>query len=272
MRFIIEDDFDLGKIHNSGQCFRWEERRDGTYRIPGKEHCLRIRKTTDKEYEADCTEEEFSRYWRDYFDLAENYESIRLRIEEGEDPFLHHAAEAEKGIRILRQDPWETLVSFIISQNRNIPAIRRSIEWLCRIAGEQKLDRAGEEWYSFPSPEAVARAPESDLALCRLGYRAPYVKAAAESALHGDFDAARLQNVPDDELMEELTKLYGVGVKVASCVVLFGFHRLDAFPIDTWVRKVLDNEYPDGYPFERYRPFNGVCQQYMFACYRDRER
>ena len=128
MLFFPQDDFDLDRIAESGQCFRWEPLEDGGYRIPFRNSCLHIRDTENGKFELDCSVEEFQALWRDYFDLDTDYSGIRARVDKLQDPFLYCAAQAEQGIRILRQDPWETLVSFIISQNRNIPAIRRSID------------------------------------------------------------------------------------------------------------------------------------------------
>lgn len=267
---VIGDDFDLAKIADSGQCFRWERRSPEReeYRILSGERCVYAARTGEREFEFSCEEEEFHAYWRRYFDLDTVYREIRARIDKRKDPFLARAAEAEQGIRILRQEPWETLVSFIISQNRNIPAICRSIERLCELAGEKKTDARGCVFHTFPAPGAVAALGEAELADCRLGYRASYVRGAAEAVRSGALDLSFLILAEPEEQERALTSLRGVGVKVASCVRLFGLHSLDAFPIDVWVRRILENEYPDGYSFERNAPFNGVMQQYMFAYYR----
>lgn len=269
MEIEINDDFDLRRIHESGQCFRWEPVGERGFRIPHREACLRIEPRGERTWQLDCTAAEFDALWRDYFDLDEDYAHIRARIDPESDPFLFRASEQEKGIRILRQDLWETLVSFILSQNRSIPVIRRSIALLCRAAGERKIDRAGEAYYTFPAPEALSALSDAALADCRLGYRCRYVKAAAQWALEGGLDGAAFAGLSDEEAMAALTGICGVGIKVASCVSLFGLHRTDAFPVDTWMRRVLETEYPQGYPMERYRPYNGVYQQYMFACYRN---
>lgn len=270
MRVEIRDDLDLGRIGESGQCFRWEALAGGTWRIPHRGRRLYITAIQDGLYDLDCTRREFESLWRDYFDLDTDYRSIRERISREKDPFLWEAARAQRGIRILRQDPWEALVSFIISQNRNIPAIRRSVELLCRAAGKTCTDRQGESFYAFPEPEAVLALTDADLDACRLGYRAKYVRAAAQAAAEGSLDLGMLSEAPAEEAMAALTGLYGVGIKVASCAVLFGLHRLDAFPVDVWMRRVLAAEYPNGYPKDAYSPYNGVYQQYLFAYSRSR--
>ncbi len=271
MNIEIQDDFDLDKIADSGQCFRWESRGNGAWRIPYREFCLNISPSGANTYSVDCSTAEWESVWRPYFDLDTDYRSIRGRIDPLRDPFLHLASEAGKGIRLLRQDPWETLVSFIISQNRNIPAIRRSIMLLCQAAGEKRFDRMDESFYCFPSPTAILALDDRTLETCRLGYRAKYVRAAAFTALEGRFDPEALTNASEEETVSALTELYGVGRKVAACVSLFGLHHLDAFPVDVWMRRVLVREYPDGYPMELYRPHNGIFQQYMFAYYRSRQ-
>ena len=264
-----QTDFDLDRIAESGQCFRWEAVEENGYRIPFRDKCLLIRRRADGRMELDCSDAEFQAVWRNYFDLDTDYAGLRDQVDPDQDPFLFRAIEAERGIRVLRQDPWETLISFIISQNRNIPAIRRSVELLCRAAGEPLKDRRGQEFYAFPAPESILRLDDADLDTCRLGYRGKYVRAAARAVAGGDLRLEDLAAAAEEETLAALTGLYGVGVKVASCVSLFGLHHLDAFPVDVWIRRVLEAEYPGGYPRERYSPYNGVYQQYMFACYRN---
>lgn len=266
----ITDDFDLEKIADSGQCFRWERTGPDSYRIPYGRHCLNITRIAEERYRLDCSEEEYFSLWHPYFDLDTDYREIRSRIDPAEDPFLYDATEAQKGVRILRQDPWEVTVSFIISQNRNIPAIRRSVELLCQAAGEALPDGNGDVFYSFPFPQSILELGESGLNRCALGYRAKYVRAAALAAESGKLDLPALAAAAPEEALGKLMELYGVGLKVASCIALYGLHHTDAFPVDTWVRRILQNEYPAGYPFERYSPYNGIYQQYMFAYYRSR--
>ena len=241
-----------------------------TYRIIAGESCLYITAldTGRGLYDLDCTEEEYAGFWHTYFDLSENYRRIRERIDPVKDPFLREAADREKGIRILRQDPWEMLITFIISQNKNIPGIRRCVESLAKSCGQKKTDSRGISYYAFPTPQQVASLSEEALAECRLGYRCKYVKAAAEAVLSEKINLEALRAADEKTSISSLTGLYGVGVKVANCVSLFGLHHVDAFPVDVWVKRILAEEYPDGYPFEQYSPFNGIYQQYMFAYYR----
>ena len=270
MNITIADDFDLNKIANSGQCFRWTKTEENTYRIIAGESCLYITALEKDRYDLDCSEPEFDHFWREYFDLRTDYQKIRKRIDRIADPFLWEAAEHEKGIRILRQDPWEMLITFIISQNRNIPAIRRSVELLAESCGKKLQDVRGQEYYGFPSPNAAADLSEHELLACRLGYRWKYIQSAAKAVLDGGIDLNALQAADEKTTISALTGLYGVGIKVANCVSLFGLHHMDAFPIDVWMKRILTEQYPAGYPYEKYAPFNGICQQYMFAFYRHR--
>ena len=193
---------------------------------------------------------------------------MRRRILKKNDPFLYAACSFGKGIRILKQDAWEMLVSFIISQNKNIPAIKKSVELLCEAAGQRVEDSCG-RYYLFPTPEAILSMSDEELSTCRLGYRCRYVRAAAADVAGGRLNLDALRNASEEDTLKALTGVYGVGIKVANCVSLFGLHHIDAFPIDVWIRRILDNEYPGEYPMEEYRPYNGIYQQYMFYYYRN---
>ena len=278
----FDDDLDLNDIAESGQCFRWEkvnEDKDPViFRIIAGNRVLFLLKLSEGVYDLSCEENVFHSFWSTYFDIETKYREIRDRVDRS-DGFLSRAAEYGKGIRILKQDPFECLISFIISQRKNIPAIRSCIEKLSAEAGEKiSLPEKERQWlkekgvepryfediYSFPTPGALAGLSEDALKSCSAGYRAPYIRRASESVLSGELDLEELCKLDDVELMSALMGIYGVGKKVASCVSLFGFHRLDFFPVDVWIDRVLSERYKNGFPFEKYRPYNGVMQQYMF--------
>nr|WP_297769344.1 DNA glycosylase [uncultured Butyrivibrio sp.] len=266
----IEDDFDLRKIADSGQCFRFNECGDGYSVVAGDKYVF-VRKVTPNDdktgetLEFDCSEEEFDTFWKNYFDLDTNYRGIRGLIDAREDEYLYNASEYGTGIRILRQDPWEMLISFIISQRKNIPAIKASIEKICEAAGKKiATDKEGKDVFSFPTPEELSALSIEQLSACSLGYRDKYVKQAAMDVASGAVKLDEWAGLDDAGLMEKLLSLYGVGVKVANCEILFGYHRLDAFPKDVWINKVLDMKYPQGFLFDKYKPYNGVMQQYLF--------
>ena len=161
------------------------------------------------------------------------------------------------------------LITSIITHNRNIPAIQKSVELLSEKAGTKCMDPEGEEFYAFPSPQQIHQMTDDCLGCCKLGYRMGYIRSAAEAVYTGTVDLDELRYLPDMECRKLLLSLTGVGEKVAACVMLFGLHRLNAFPKDVWMNRILENEYPDGYPFKEYSPYNGVFQQYMFAYYRE---
>lgn len=299
MVLTIRDDFDLKKIADSGQCFRFNElpefcgkaesgemigacdeagpgdetgtcdeaqgRTSKRFSVTASNRHVFVTELGQNRYEFDCSKEEFDSFWKRYFDLELSYKKIRQLIDKKEDPYLYSASEFGKGIRILRQDPWEMLISFIISQRKNIPAIKASIEKLCALAGDVICeDEVCGKIYSFPTPKQLSALSMEQLSSCSLGYRDKYVHQAALDVASGAVDLDSWKNLGDEALMENLLKLFGVGVKVANCEILFGYHRLDAFPKDVWINRVLDVQYPQGFLFDKYAPYNGVMQQYLF--------
>ncbi len=271
MKIHIEDDFDLARIADSGQCFRFNKCADG-YSVVALDKFLFIKDLGCGDYEFDCPESDYRDFWKDYFDLELSYKGIRGLAEPDEDEYLFRASEYGQGIRILRQDPWEMLISFIISQRKNIPAIKASIEKLCALAGEKiATDPEGKDVFSFPDPKALSRVTMELLSACSLGYRDKYVYQAAQDVASGAVDLKAWAELDDNALMDRLLGLFGVGVKVANCEILFGYHRLNAFPIDVWIKKVLGMHYPNGFNFDKYAPYNGVMQQYLFFYSRNKE-
>ncbi len=254
--------FDPEAIAQSGQCFRMRIASAGRVEVIQRGRRLLIDSLGVGRFGFSCTQEEFHAVWEDYFDLSTDY-GVFLSAVDREDAYLTHAAKAGQGLRILHQDPWEVLVSFILSQRKSIPAIRDGIEKLCRRFGSRMMLEEREE-YAFPTPQRLAEASLEELASCSLGYRAPYIQAAARSVAAGKTDLGSLDSLNDEALLKRLLELYGVGVKVASCVMLFGYHRLDLAPVDVWIQRVIDNEYGGVSPFFRYAGYAGVMQQYMF--------
>lgn len=270
MEIEFRDEFDLNKTAYSGQCFRWNEIQDDVFSIIAESRMIHIRKVSDTKLEADCDKSAYDDFWAEYFDADTDYGSIRSLIDKEEDPFLFEAAQQGKGIRILRQQPWETLISFIISQRKSIPAIKTAIENLCMKAGSLIGEDGGRNVFAFPEPEQVAALSDNELGECGLGYRVEYIKRCSRAVVNGEIDFDRMKKLNDTELEDKLEGIYGVGPKVASCTRLFGFHRLDAFPKDVWINRVLDDVYHNNYDYERYSPYNGVMQQYLFFYYRNR--
>ena len=254
----IAEAIDLDKIAASGQCFRWRKTGDGAYAIPAFGRVLHIARDSLGRLEADCARDEWEKLWRPYFDADTDYAAIRGEIAR-DDAYLLAAAEAGRGIVILRQEPFETLISFIVSQNNNIPRIRRILAALC--ADEDKKAE-GDIIPCFPTPAGIAALGEEGLLRMGMGYRAEYVLEAARRYERAPFWADR--DEPTADVLRRLTEYKGVGPKVAACVALFGLGRKDAFPVDVWVRRILDARYRGRFPMERYARNLGVYQQYMF--------
>ena len=255
-----ENTLDIKKIADSGQTFRMSPDPERSLKAGADVYrCI----ASDRICCAggglvDCPESE-NAFWKNYFDIDTDYEAMAASIDE-DDLYLTAAAEFGKGIRILRQDPWEMLITFIISQRRSIPSIKTCVEALCRKWGRP----IGDGLFAFPTPDELASASLDELACCSLGYRTEYVYLAVQGVRDGSVDLAAMERMSDQELFAALTGLRGVGPKVANCVSLFGFHRIGAFPIDVWIDRVLKEHYPYGFPFERYEGYAGVMQQYMF--------
>ena len=254
--------FDPRAIAASGQCFRMLETAPGQVEAIALNRHLVITCLAQDSFEFSCSDNEFQTVWRPYFDLQTDYGAYLSAVDET-DAYLLEAAHLGQGLRILRQDPWETLISFILSQRKSIPAIRDSIEKLCRYLGNP-LSIKDRQIYAFPSPEAIASAPQEVLKSCSVGYRGPYIQATAQAVAQGRIDLSALFGLDDDALRDSLLSFCGVGVKVAHCVMLFGYHRLDSAPVDVWIQRVIDLHYGGTSPFDRYPGIAGVMQQYMF--------
>lgn len=237
-----------------------------------------------------CGEEEFP-YWENYFDLQTDYGRFVDSVDR-KDVYLQKAAAFGSGIRILRQDPWEMIITFIISQQKTIPAIRALVEALCRKYGSRiKLsvecvsgERDSSVFYAFPTPEQLSCAALEELQQLKLGYRAKYIYQVCRDACSGALNLEKLKTYDYPTALACLQRFYGIGEKVANCVCLFGLHQIDAFPVDTWIRKVLMREYacrsresalarvPQTRQceflvkkyFAGYKGYAGVMQQYIF--------
>lgn len=261
---------DLDKTLNCGQCFRWRKLPDDTWvgtidnkifmakhkEIDGKP-CIITTANTD----------EWENILHKYFDLDTDYES-ELTIP-SDDDFANKAYEFGKGIRILRQNKWESLISFIISQRNNIPKIMSTINKLCMAFGEKlEIEVLGKKYtdYTFPSAEVLSKLDISDLDGIGLGYRDEYILLAARTIVNKQIDLDKLADskVTGYQAVDELLELRGVGPKVANCVALFGLHKLDMFPIDIWIQRIIDTYYNGALNYTMYGKLAGLVQQYMF--------
>lgn len=249
-------DFLPDEIFDCGQCFRWEKAEDGSWSGIAHGRRLTVSLRGDELTLRGTDRAGFDSLWRDYFDLGRDYGAVKEFL--SADPVLREAAAYSPGIRILRQEPWETLCSFIISQNNNIPRIKGIISRLCENFGK---DLGGA--YSFPSAETLAGLDESDLAPLRCGFRARYILDAARRVAGGEVDLGGLSDIPLSDAHAALESITGVGPKVADCTLLFGCGRLECFPVDVWMKRILARYYPGGFP-EKYLVYGGIAQQYLF--------
>ena len=263
---LPESELDVVKTFECGQCFRWRPGEDGIYRGIASGRAARVYPRDGAVY-IEAAEEDLP-FWRDYFDLGTDYNAARESVEVCD--YIRECAVYGAGIRILRQDKWEALCSFIISQCNNIPRIRGIVERLCELFGEE-VDAPWGRAYAFPGPEVLAPLSEADLAPLRSGYRAKCIIEAARAAASGALDLEAVAEMPRaEDCRAALKRLPGVGDKVANCAVLFGLHRMDAFPIDVWVKKALREHMPPDFDPASLGEYAGLAQQYMF--FRERER
>lgn len=264
----IEDDLDLDKIADSGQCFRVRRFPDGICRFITGDKVIYLWKTADREYSVYCNTGSWNLVWKDYFDLSRNYREIREKAR-GRNAFVDRAMESGAGIRVLRQDSWEMLITFIISQRKNIPAISGAVEKLASGFG-RKIVTKYETLYGFPSPEVLCSAGTEELKACGLGYRTAYVLDAARRVAGGEIDMRAVAAYEDGALFEEFLKIHGVGKKVANCVCLFGYGRVARVPVDVWIARAIEEECQGEDPFGSFGEAAGIIQQYVF--YHERRR
>ncbi|WP_130861120.1 DNA-3-methyladenine glycosylase family protein [Bacilliculturomica massiliensis] len=261
---IVIEHMDLAQIADSGQCFTWTRLDEGCYAIQALGRCLVAVQEGDRFFFS-CSEDEFRQVWSHYFDLERDYGQLKRRIDP-EDAYLRAAVEYGGGIRVLKQDLWEVMVSFLISQNNNIGRIRNSIRGLCGEYGRKMPMDGGRFYYAFPRPEELAAAGEADFIRLGLGYRAKYLKALTEDMKDGGLAQLKgeLDGADDETAGERLMSIYGIGKKVADCICLFGLHRTGVFPVDTHIKKIIAGNYAGNFPYERYGSELGIVQQYLF--------
>lgn len=248
--------FALADTLDCGQAFRWSELEDGRWSAIAHGRLLTVGISDGCFILYDTDTDEFEKIWRRYFDLDRDYSEIIKAIEGNE--ILKAAGDYGKGIRLLRQDPWETLCSFIISQNNNIPRIKGIIDRLCEGFGDKI-----EGGYTFPSADRLAGLTVEDLAPLRSGFRAKYIIDAAEKIASGEISLESLDEKDCETAAAELMKIKGVGPKVADCALLFGLGKIDCFPKDVWIKRAMSQLF-DGQLPECAVPYAGIVQQYIF--------
>lgn len=269
---IIEgvENFDPVHIFECGQCFRWYREPDGSYTgvVMGKVANVSYKPgvlTLDN-----VTAEDFDRIWFDYFDLARDYCEIMNAV--SVDPIMERAVEFGKGIRLLRQEPWEALISFILSSNNRIPRIKSIILELSRLFGKE-IKYNGRQFFSFPDALSISKCSLEQIGECRAGYRCDYIHTASREISLNGYDYERISGLPTNEARKELLQFKGVGNKVADCALLYGGIKYDVFPVDVWVKRVMEELYfkreagfteIQQFACEKFGAYAGFAQQYLF--------
>ncbi|MBQ8409819.1 MAG: DNA-3-methyladenine glycosylase 2 family protein [Clostridia bacterium] len=273
--------FDVRKIFDCGQSFRFDPVTESSHEIEyagcanGK--YVSIAQDEDEIYIYNVDLEEYEQIWQAFLGLDRDYDEInRSILSLSDNPALRDAVMRGDGIRILNQDGWEAICSFIISQNNNIPRIKKLITSLCLACGEQvdvsimeghvadAHKNADGHFYSFPSPEKVLSLGIPKLYELKMGFRAKYIQDAAEKAASGEIDFSLLRSAKTERCIQHLCAVKGIGPKVASCALLFGFGKLDTFPIDVWIKKATVKYFDSGFSPEHLGEYAGVAQQYLF--------
>ena len=263
------ENLNLNQIADSGQCFRWKEIFSDFenckfhYQVPVEKKLLNIYQEKNK-IQIDCTKDEFDSLWKNYLDLNTDYKKIILQIDN--DEYLSSAINYGYGIRILNQDLWEMIISFIISQNNNIPRIKKSIEGLCNIFSDVEFSNGQK---SFPTCEQIISCGNKNQVLEKLnsiglGYRDEYIYLMCLYTKENPNWINELKQMNYEQAFEKLISFKGIGKKVANCICLFGLHLINACPVDTWVQKIIDTRYNGTMPQWMKNNFAGIYQQYAF--------
>ena len=256
------EDFDLPHTLDCGQAFRWVCDEKNVWSGVAFNRFLKLEKLTDGTVVLyNTTAEDFENIWKDYFDFSRDYGEIIKIL--SENSVLKQACEYSHGIRILNQEPFETLCSFIISQNNNIKRIKGIISRLCENFGEKK-----EGYYTFPTAEKLASLTLEDLAVLRSGFRAKYLLDAAQKVANGEVELSKLKEMNLEDARNQLMKIKGVGPKVADCCLLFSHRHTDAFPKDVWIKRAMEVLFGGELP-ECAKEYAGIAQQYIFFYARD---
>lgn len=271
--FVIEAPyFSLDQTYLSGQIFRWVRVQAGKYIIPHGERVLKVEQVRNRLI-MDCNEREFYDHWFDYFDLATDYGSLNEKLKFCTE-YLKICSVRGSGIHIIKQDLFETIITFIVSQQQSIPRIRAILDKLCSICGlvhRQGMKECGRvTWYEFPTPEEILEHKDQ-LKSCGLGYREDYIINICESIVDGWLDLELLKELSYEEAKEYLMQFDGIGPKVADCICLYSLHHMQAFPVDTHIKEIMEREFGMDDPesardwnFPELMGYEGLVQQYMF--------
>lgn len=262
--------FELPHIFECGQCFRWNKEENGNYIGVAFQRVIEVEKKGDEVTIYNTSLKDFNEIWIDYFDLKRDYSEIKEKFQE--DELLNTAVKFGNGIRLLQQEPFELLISFIISANNRIPMIKRAIENISRIYGNP-LEYKGRIYYAFPTLEEFQISNEEEGNALGVGFRAKYIRQTLEDLKAGKYDLKAIKSGTDDECHKALQSFSGVGPKVADCIMLFSMGKYSAFPVDVWVKRAMQHFYvaPDvslpkirEFARNKFGELSGFAQQYLF--------
>ncbi len=281
MEVTFEDDkviltdikhFSVAKTLECGQAFNFEKLEENFYRLTAFGRVLYLKQDDEKILMYPTNKEDFDNIWVNYFDLNTDYEYIYNKFVK--DETLRPLVEYGDGIRILKQEKWECLISFIISQNNRIPQIKKCINYFGENFGEKI-----ENGFAFPTPEQLSLKTVEELMESKVGFRSKYIYDCTSKVVNGEIKLEEIQEKTRDEIAQELMKIKGVGVKVANCVLLFAFSKGEAFPVDVWIKRAMETLYFEGkeqkadyiqsFAEEKFGEFSGIVQQYIFYYARD---
>ena len=264
-------DLDLRQTLDCGQSFRWTENADGSFDGIAFGKKVRVRLDGERLYIENSNKADFESIWKDYFDLELDYGKIREQISEIH-PVLKEAAKYAPGIRILRQEPYEALCTFIISQNNNIKRIKGIVQRLCENFGKQ-ISYMGKTYYTFPDTDTIYSLSKEDLSVIRSGFRDKYIMDAADKFKSGTLTEEYIKSLSTPDAKKALMTINGVGNKVSDCILLFGLGRVDSFPVDVWIKRIMEYCYFDGeqsipaisaFAEKHFGDIGGFAQQYLF--------
>jgi len=265
--------FDITQTLECGQCFHFVKLDTREYAVVAYQRLLHIKQTEQEVIFYHTTEQEYDQIWKSYFDLERDYEKIQ-QILLARDDRLQDAIGKMAGVRILQQDFFETLISFIISQNKQIPHIKQIVAAISKEYGTYLGEMNGQVFYAFPTVAQLSAVSEEQLRACKVGFRAPYIMDAVAKVAEGAISEQQLQTQSDEVCMQTLQQIKGVGSKVANCVALFGLAKRSAFPVDVWIKRIMETLYFDGnetnvstierFAKEHFGKLGGYAQQYLF--------
>lgn len=267
------NDFILSQILECGQCFHFDKLDEEVYEVVAFGRAVKMEQTDKVLRIYGSSMEDYEGIWKLYLDMDNDYGLIKQSVIKA-DGALKTAVDEKSGIHILNQDFFETLISFIVSQNKSIPQIKQCVKNISHRFGDEVIGYNGEAFYVFPDVQRLHDATEEELRECKVGFRAPYIKNATEAVYSGAVTKEKLDELDIAQARELLMTIKGVGEKVANCVLLFGLGRREAFPVDVWMKRIMEQMYFDGkdtkkqdieaFAVNKFGDLGGYAQQYLF--------